>query len=192
MLLCPHVPLLGPSRRSLICEGICIPENSWFEEYGWSKPMKWGRYSNLLQETLQWLLASWYLISLGAVCSDSQSDNHTAAEGRCLVSFTATCPHCRLQCSLHLVSLYSWLCALLNLQMQSVSLVKRRACFHCRYIRMCNFFRLAHSNCHFVQISLKHSFSKGIILKKQNTKCWIAWMFWSGCQKKSTLSLRKL
>lgn len=40
MLPWPQAPSQGPGRRSLRCEDICIPENSWFEEFGWSKRMK--------------------------------------------------------------------------------------------------------------------------------------------------------
>lgn len=103
-----------------------VPGSSWFGEFGWLKHVNWEDISQSVGS--DFAMASGFLASCQP-WPDDQSDGHRAA-GRwwqhflhCLLSF-----HCRLQHSPRLLVYVQDLVHFLNLHMQLISLVKRRAC----------------------------------------------------------------
>lgn len=168
MLLWSQAPLLGPNRRALSCEDDCC-----WEQLVWRiwmlKHVNWEDISQSVRR--DFAMAFGFLASCQPWPGD-QSDGHRAA-GRwwqhflhCLLSF-----HCRLQRSPRLLVCVQDFLHFLNLHMQLISLVKRRACLCLPlHTHTCSLFSLTHSNWHFVPISLKHFLTKGIIMKKTLTK----------------------
>ena len=113
MLPWPQAPSLGPSARSLSCEDICTPENSWFEEFGWSKHTKWEDTPVCCERLCDdlWLLGISSALALFARWSVWWS--YSCWEK--MAAFLSPPPpplHCSLQRSPRLVSLHSGPCAL--------------------------------------------------------------------------------
>jgi len=140
-----------------------------------------GRFPSLLQETLQRPLASWHLLSLGAACTVvslmMMMVQLLGDDGRVAFMATSSSPLLSLTLSLPGVSALGALPSSLTCKRSRFLQSEEERTFRCRYRHTCGWLGLTHSDWHFVQMSLKHSLSRGIIItnpnqtKKQKNKC---------------------
>lgn len=126
----------------------------WGYMCSWESTMNWRigvvqtcemeRFPNLLRETLQWPLASWYLVSLGAVCTMGNLMMIQLLGEDGSVSFTATTssPLQASALSSSGVSALGILCSSLTCKRSWFLQPKEEHAFHWRYICTWNLFRV--------------------------------------------------